>query len=188
VATMWIWTFALDDGSVLRASIHLTSRVECVYHGDKLVSRLRKGSRTAHELILQPATPDSPAAAPYRAGSDVARAVRLVIDTSQCSCTLTVNGTSILPSSHAEVSDVDAEGNQRVWRSSSVRLVNVAGPLAGVGAVLLAACPPDRHPYIRHRGDSEIWTPGRVLGIVLLAVGIGLVVADRIRRRRGDRK
>jgi hypothetical protein len=185
---MWIWTFALDDGTVLRADIQLTSRVECVYHGDKLVSRLRKGSRTAHEIVLQPATPDSPAAAPYRAGSDAPRAVRLEIDTSRRSCTLTVNGTSILPSSHAEVSDIDAEGKPPVRLSSWDRLGNIGGASMCLGVVLVAACRPDPHPYIRHRGDSDFWTPGSFLGIVLVAVGVGCVAASRIWGPRGDRK
>jgi hypothetical protein len=86
------------------------------------------------------------------------------------------------------VSDVDAEGNRPVRLSSWVRLVNVGGASIGLGAVLVAACHPDPHRYIRHRGDSDFWAPGSVLGIVLVAVGIAFVAASRIWGPRGDRK
>jgi hypothetical protein len=173
---MWIWTFALDDGSVLRATIQLTSRVECVYLGEKLVSRLRKGSRTAHELDLQP-SPD-PAATPYRGAADAQRRAQLRIDTRARSCTLTIDGASIVPSSFAEVSGVRNESGPpatpELPSRQRNRIIGGAFIFLSLLPLLKALLDLDLSSRDGHHRSS---TTGLVLGITLATVGIGFAAA-----------
>jgi hypothetical protein len=128
---------------------------------------LRKGSREAHELVLQPSTPAPPATAAYRSGADAPRRGQLVIDTSARSCTLATDGTSLVPSSFAEVSGVAHQGGTVPERPAEMpgreRKVVIGGPLMVLSAVSLAGWSlSDQDIHFRY-GHHLSWTPTFVL-------------------------
>jgi hypothetical protein len=109
-----MWTFDVGDSEMLRATVQLTTCVEEVFHGKRLLSHLETGGARVHTFFLQP-----PAAPVARAGSQArtdaqryqdepGRSARLSIDTRAKTCELVVDGKPIAPRSFEEINDVSS--------------------------------------------------------------------------------
>jgi hypothetical protein len=132
-----MWTFSLDDGETVRATVQLTTRVQKVYQGTRLVSSSTPGGPREHAFVLEPGAKDraqpagDPARAePYRAREGRRRQARLTIDTRTRTCTLLIDGRPVEASSFEDVSDVTARHDGLPPSQRSIHLRKGAGALA----------------------------------------------------------
>jgi hypothetical protein len=149
VATVWVWTFDVGGSEALRATVQLTTRVEEVFQGERLLSRLEAGGARVHTFFLQ---------------GEPRRSARLSIDTRAKTCELLVDDKPIASRSFEEISGVSSAHTGLPPNKRAIE-VRQGWASLGVAALFLAGS-----AFMWFAMD-RIWISGLVLAGAAALVG-----------------